>query len=424
MDQGSHYERVIVDSLLLRFEGVARPICLIDCRELLDCFEKVFHGWHHVECAERPGESPIITIRGSDRAYSLEAPWLSAALRYRDEVSAVCAFVAELFQALIRSDSSLLCLHGGAVEFAGRLVIFPSRYRAGKSVLCGCLAAQGRRLFADDVLPLREADNYGVAPGTKPRLRLPLPDDLGDATRRFLKNHAGLASKRYLYLDLPPEQLARRGETAPIGGFVLLERDAAFRPSLSPVKESEVLRRVILQNFAREHAATDLMRRMRHLVASTRCYRLRYARAEDAVELLQQAFEAWPDGDPVARPRDLADSPSREIGMASTLSRASDVPAGHFKRHPGAAEVEVDGERFLADPSGIAVHHLNPIGSAVWTLLEHPVTIKEATDTLHAAFPDLDRGRLERDVTSLIKSLTKRRLLIAGPASESEPRKA
>jgi hypothetical protein len=274
-----------------------------------------------------------------------------------------------------------LCLHGGAVEFAGRLVIFPSRYRAGKSVLCGCLAAQGRRLFADDVLPLREADNYGVAPGTKPRLRLPLPDDLGDATRRFLKNHAGLASKRYLYLDLPPEQLARRGETAPIGGFVLLERDAAFRPSLSPVKESEVLRRVILQNFAREHAATDLMRRMRHLVASTRCY-------------------------------------------PSTLSRASDVPAGHFKRHPGAAEVEVDGERFLADPSGIAVHHLNPIGSAVWTLLEHPVTIKEATDTLHAAFPDLDRGRLERDVTSLIKSLTKRRLLIAGPASESEPRKA
>ena len=205
------------------------------------------------------------------------------------------------------------------MEFAGRLVIFPSRYRAGKSVLCGCLAAQGRRLFADDVLPLRAADNYGVAPGTKPRLRLPLPGDLGDATRRFLKRHAGLASKRYLYLDLPPEQLARRGETAPIGGFVLLERDAAAtRPGLSPVKESEVLRRVILQNFARDHAATDIMTRMRRLVARTRCYRLRYARAEDAVELLQQAFDAWPEAHPVMRPRDLADVPSREIGVASS----------------------------------------------------------------------------------------------------------
>ncbi len=158
-------------SLFLRFDGISRPMELVDCPEVVDGFAKVFHGWQFRELKDSGPEAPAMVLRRETDGYRLEAPWLQTPIFRRDMASAVCAFVAELFQAEIRDQPGLLLLHAAAVEIAGRLVVLPSQYKAGKTVLCACLAAHGMRLFTDDVLAIRAPDDYGFAPGTMPLLR-------------------------------------------------------------------------------------------------------------------------------------------------------------------------------------------------------------------------------------------------------------
>ncbi len=398
----------------IRFDGLRRPVRLTDCRELLEGFEQVFHGWHFHEVAGDLDDPPIISIRGTEKGYVLESPWLEAPLRYRDPVSAVCAFIVDLIRGQVDDDPDLLCLHGAAAEFAGRLVVFPSVYRAGKSVLSACLAAQGQRLFADDVLPIAAPQDHGVAPGIMPRLRLPLPDDLDPETRSFLDSRRGLAGQRYLYLELSREELAERGTTAPVGGFVLLERDPEARPTLSPIREGELLRQVIWQNFARSRPAPRIMERTRRLVQSARRFRLRYAKAQQAVDLLKETFTDWPDSGAAGLAGPAGDAAAAPIPVRVAKGRETAIPPGCYLRRPEATEMTVDGERFLADPAGQAIHHLNPVGSALWQLLAEPMSIAEMTDLLQAAFPDVARQRLEEDVRALVTSLADRGLVTKG----------
>jgi hypothetical protein len=69
---------------------------------------------------------------------------------------------------------------------------------------------------------------------------------------------------------------------------------------------------------------------------------------------------------------------------------------------------------FLADGQGAAIHHLNPIGTAIWSLLAEPMTADEITNLLMTAFPDLERNSIESDLQNLIAELLSRNLLSAG----------
>jgi Coenzyme PQQ synthesis protein D (PqqD) len=51
------------------------------------------------------------------------------------------------------------------------------------------------------------------------------------------------------------------------------------------------------------------------------------------------------------------------------------------------------------------IHHLNPVGAAVWELLIHSVKRDELVETLHLAFPSVDRAVIEKDVDSLLDRL-------------------
>ena len=77
-----------------------------------------------------------------------------------DRVDAACSFIVDLIRAYIAAAPSLLCLHGAAAEFAGRLVVFPTPYRSGKSTLTAYLAAAGVRVYADDILPSRRTATW------------------------------------------------------------------------------------------------------------------------------------------------------------------------------------------------------------------------------------------------------------------------
>jgi len=393
--------------LQLTFDGLRRPVALIDCGELVEHFPLVFPGWRIKDSPECK-QSPILVIRREKSTYIVEADWLKQPIRRTDKVDAICALVAELVRAYVRNDDKLLCLHGAAAIFAGKLVVFPSQYRAGKSILSVCLAAKEVQLFCDDVLPISIADGCGIAPGLAPRLRLPLPDNLRPKSRNFVESGTNLEGKQYLYLDLDNDRLAARGKRAPVGAFVLLERVEGSRPTLEEISEAEVLHQVVWQNFAREAEAPQILDRLGRLVSSARRYRMHYDQAEDAVDLLKETFKDWPT---LAR----QGSPVSAASTRNTAISPGAVPPDCYLRKPDISMVSVDGESFLADARGATIHHLNPVGSAIWTLLADPVTMADMTELLITAFPTVGRDQIQADMSTLIDTLMASNLLLVGP---------
>ena len=396
------------DSVYVTFEDLSRPLLLRNCSTLLDHFPLIFPGWN-IATDESSAQSPVIRIERNARGiFSLSADWLDKTAEYDDEVDTLCALIAKVVKARTLEDTNLLCLHGAAVEIGGKLVIFPNRYRAGKSVLAVCMAAAGFRIYSDDILPISLASGEGIAPAIAPRLRHPYPDNLDEGTRRFIESRAALQGKRYHYLDLAPDLLAERGSRADVGAFVFLERTDGVRADLQPIAESEVLRQVVWQNFAREADAPATLGRLGQLVNRAQRFVLRYERADDAVALLAGGFGHSGD-------RQIDSPAPATLELESSASAALDIPAGYLLRRHGISVINSEGNAFLADASGCAIHHLNPVGSAIWNLLEQPITAAQIVDLLLIAFPDAGRGRIEADVGDLIGALKSKSLLLEGP---------
>src|SRR5206468_7113792 len=126
----------------------------------------------------------------------------------------------------------------------------PNTEEAGKSTLAVKLASYGFRIFADDVLPICETARKAMSLGIAPRLRLPLPSTADSMFREFVKAYRGPHDNEFAYLVLPPNLLAPYGTTAPIGGFVLLDRRISASTQLAPVPRGRGLEQLIVQNFA------------------------------------------------------------------------------------------------------------------------------------------------------------------------------
>lgn len=399
------------DVLYLEIENLSRPITLIDCRDLVDHFPIILPGWKFIEVPES-AQQPILTLRLEEATYILEGALLVEPKLRKDKVAAICALVAELVRAYVNDDPKLLCLHGAAVDFVGKLVVFPNKYRAGKSILSACLASANVNVFGDDVLPISLLEGHGIAPGLAPRLRLPLPDNLNAEFRRFIENNAALKSNQYLYLDLKDGSLATRYTHAPIGAFVLLEREDGIAAVLENISESEVLRQIVWQNFARENEAPQILKCLSQMVANAICYCLRYDRAEDAVALLKETFKEWPEKG--------GENSLKSLLAEQNASEPVEVPPGCFLRKANVSVVMVDGERFLADAEGAAIHQLNSVGSAIWTLLAEPTTVEDMVELLQVAFPQVSRDQVEKDVGALVSSLESKNLIIAGANPDEE----
>ena len=278
--------------MLLAFDTLSAPLELIGCDELAPDIAGVLRGWRVREIDSTVASAPPVRIAKTDRGYARTSPWLAKPAVWPDPVDAVCDFLVDLMKWRVAETPGLLCLHAAAAEFAAGTVLFPSTYRAGKSTLSVHLAATGARLIADDVLPIEGERNEGVAPGFLPRLRLSLPADSSAGHRNFVRARAALGNRRYLYLALTDDELAPLGARAPIRGVVLLERRPSGPPELVPAEADEVLKTVILQNFARGVPALDILDRLHAIVAGAACYRLRYGACEPAIALLEEAFGA------------------------------------------------------------------------------------------------------------------------------------
>jgi hypothetical protein len=183
-----------------------------------------------------------------------------------------------------------LCLHAAAVRIGCGLICFPSIHKAGKSTLCVQLAASGQKVYCDDVLPIEPKKNDGVALGIAPLLRRPLPGDLGVPLHEFIAARKGPTNRGWLYVRLGQHELAPFGERAPIKAFVFLDRRSRSRAKLEPVQESDMLKELILQNFAEQVPPVEILDRLLSITQNAQCCQLRFDRVCDAARLLVDAF--------------------------------------------------------------------------------------------------------------------------------------
>jgi len=395
LEEGTH---------LLDFDGMTQSVALVGCTNLLELFPKVFQGWHY-SSRDTASTLPVITLRKQNNTYSLEAAWLKHSIYSNNSIDIVCAFIAELSQAYIRCNPHQLCLHAAAAEFSGRLVVFPNKYRTGKSLLSSCLAARGTRIFSDDVLPIDMDNGLGHAPGFQPRLRLPLPRDLSSRILKFLHDHRGPENDHYTYLNFSEKELAPKGLKLPIGAFVVLERSIGVKAQLCAIPADLVLRDVIWQNFARGADSANILQRLSSMVARAQCYRLTYTHAEAAAAVLESYFTSWPSCE-----EQLVASMSSVVGTTSS-AKVKMPPIGCYMRQPQVHEVKLNGSRFLVNSKGDAIYYLNPVGSSVWKLLEDPMSLDEMTRVLYSAFPETEQEQIRADVAGLVNNLIERQLL-------------
>ncbi|WP_339933279.1 PqqD family peptide modification chaperone [Yoonia sp. 208BN28-4] len=326
----------------------------------------------------------------------------------------MCDLAAEMAWERLRSDPTLLCLHAGAVDIGGKLVVLPNGRRAGKSTLSTALGRLGHRLYTDDFLPIRAPNNtsgfVGVANGIAPRIRLPLPTNFSDEFRAWVERDPGPSNKQYKYLLTCP--IARGGETMPLGALVILDRqDHPCAPSLQEYSIKDTIATLIAQNFARTLHAGTILESVEMLARQVPSYRLTYHCGEEAAAYLSTHEKLKPTQ--TAKPT-LATPKIRQAPLDGPLQQ----PAPLFERTcryvqaPNVTKTEAGSEHFLADGSGIAIHRLNAGSAAIWNLLKEPADLNEVVDILVSAFDDVVVDQVQADSECLMRSLAEANLIV------------
>lgn len=385
------------------FRGIAAPLRLKGAEAVLPVLRQVAKGWPSRIAATNPQANPFfsITALAGDELLTCESHVQDTPPRRFDAVNAVCDAMVGLALALPAEHPNLLSLHAAAVAMAGRLVIFPNVRRAGKSTLSAALARAGHPLFSDDVVPLsftNQGQAFGHATGLAPRLRLPLPEVLGQGFCDWAEAVAGPRNRQYLYLSLPDQP--PQGAVLPLGAFVILDRrDEAVPAKLEPVAPDEAMDALLFQNFTRDRHSGDILQLMAAVLRDRPTFRLVYHDLASAVVCLEAAFADWPDPGP-----DRGDAGNIRFRLADLV--APDLPKGTencpLRQRSGTVETWLGERLFLADAEGRAIHRIDPIGAVVWLVLAEPATPGEIAALLAEAFPDTEPTQIADDLLRLL----------------------
>lgn len=296
--------------MFLKLAGIEKPLEFDGTEALIGVLKAVLRGWRVTEMRKVPSKSKAksaIRLSVGPKGYERRSPWVEAgsAMVLIDPVDAVCDLLLDVKRAYAddapkRGEKVLSIVHAAAVEMgegADRgLVLFPSTHATGKSVLSVALAHGGWRVFSDDqllVLPSGAGKpTFGVAPGFLPRLRRPLPAGLDPALVEFIRTHEGPHSAKFRYVDLPEDRLAPLGARAPIKGVVLLDRNDKDGGAvhIEPASEADVLKACVMQSFGRAADALTVLDTLHAMVKETKCIKLSYSNASQAVTALQETF--------------------------------------------------------------------------------------------------------------------------------------
>jgi len=398
-----------------QFEGLSQPVVLTDGADLLGLLPRVMQGWQVAQAASGPDAPPEpgpLKINKRAKMWRCRAADTGEDVAFPDAVAAACWLAANVVRRQTLDNPEQLCLHAASVEIGGGLVVMPSRFRAGKSVLTATLTAMGKRVFGDDVLPIDPATGDGVASGIAPRLRLPLPENFASETRQFIDRREGPKGARYLYLDLPRTLLAPRGTRLPIRGIALLDRVEDGPAALARAPEGDALKQVIWQNFGREGDAAAILDRFAGIAARAPCVTLRYARPEDGARALIEAFEA-PSLDHIPEAPFLLDA---ERKARENIAALSDLNPRHLLSRVDGCDLQTRaGRHFLIGAEGLTIMALNDLSAALWRLMETPLTYGEVLEVVAAAFQDEDEARIDADLRALVAAFRRNGVATVSP---------
>ncbi|MFT6753443.1 MAG: hypothetical protein ACJA2O_003638 [Candidatus Azotimanducaceae bacterium] len=385
------------EPLYLYFEGLNDPLRLVGCEHLIEHFSVLFPEWNYF--VGKSHETPIISVEYQLEKYRLSTSWPSEAKCYVDEVDILCALIAKLLTAQSFNDSESLYLHAASVVINGRLIVFPSQYRAGKSFLTACMSAAGYLYFCDDVFPLALDKCKGRSPGIAPRLRMPIPDTTDAKSKHYIESHIALCGERYAYLDIDTKLRVARNELIDIGAFVLLDRRDGVCAQLEELPAAVILQQLIKQNFSREIEGSLILSVLSKAISQAQCIKISYDRADDAIRLLQEHFSSWP-------------SPSEAFELTSNTVELQGGKADNcFVQKEGVQKISIEGESFLVSPDEKGVYHLDLIGSGIWELLVEQTSQDTIVSILTAAFPQIKSATIEKDVTTIISNLWLKNLI-------------
>lgn len=396
------------------FHGVPQPVRLVRCAPLLDMIGDIFPTWPFRLDKCDPESTPIITVRRQKGEYRVDAPWLDEPIFSDTGVCAFSSIVVDVIYAWLEANSGMLCLHCAAVDFGGRMVVFPNTNKVGKSLLVARLMAENHTCYGDDLLALTP-EGKGMSFGVPPRLRLPLPAS-EKTVKDFIRTHRGKADADSVYIAPETPELAPFGQTRPIGALVMLIRKAASKAELVPANSSDSLRNMVYQNLMRRGSALQVLERSVQLTEEIPCWYLRYSHLDDAVALLQNAFVETDKGFSASWQEEQAKDPVTESVTPVPDTAHS---RGHCRRASGESFIrranilirQGQGEFFLIQESGDEIFHLNALGRAVWELLAEPLSETEAVLLLASVFPEIPASQIERDVVKLFTDLKKNELL-------------
>jgi hypothetical protein len=284
------------ETILVSLGALGWTLAFTHCPEVVDGLETILHGWKFrrlpFSTQRRPDAYVTKTSAGYHwRSKNMPKPALWDHKPPVSTMSVISDIHDVFFDWLLKKNPRYLCLHGAAVRIGNGLVCFPCVHKTGKSSLCVALVSSGQMLYCDDVLPIEPDNNYGMAMGIAPLLRKPLSSDLGSRFMHFVTEHAGPSDKRWIYVCLGKAESAALGDVAPINAFVLLQRERRHRAKLEPVPKSEMLREILLQNFADQVPPVETLDRLLRITENAGCYRLRYSQVLNAAKLIQNAFE-------------------------------------------------------------------------------------------------------------------------------------
>lgn len=388
------------------FEGIAAPLRLTGAEAILPVLHEVASGWPRRTKAASPQGIPFfsITAETGDDLFTCESHIQATPPRRFNAVNAVCDAIVALALALPAEHPDLICLHAAAVAIGGRLVVFPNVQRAGKSTLSAALARAGHALFSDDVVPLSFSPDGGArghAMGIAPRLRLPLPDALGEEFRTWVEGVGGPRNRQYLYLTLPAQP--PRGTVLPLGALVILDRqDDPVDAVLERVGPDVAMDALLFQNFSRDRHSGDILHAMAAVLSDRPAFRLCYHDLPGAVACLERQFAHWPDDLPVR-----TDAPEQQFRLADF---AAVVPEGGsagrpLVQRPGTTEIRLGESLYLADAAGRTIQKIDPLGAVIWEVLVEPTAPDEITALLAEAFPDTPRDQIAGDVARLLTQM-------------------
>jgi hypothetical protein len=276
------------------FDRLQSTVAFRGSEPLYPILAAVLRDWRMERIKSENVPDPAITLAITPEGYERRSLWLSKPSVFPDPVDAVCDFTVDLIHAYVAQQDKCLCLHGAAVEVGSGLMVFPNTYRAGKSILSLKLVSLGARLFSDDVLPINHQSNAGTALGILPRLRRPLPETAGQTLRAYIHHRIGPQNQRYRYVRLDENELATYGTRSPVSAITILQRNSERRPSLEPAKKSDVVRDMILRNFARQNPGIEIVDRLHTLVEQAECFTLTYDTLDQAAELIDDHFGITP----------------------------------------------------------------------------------------------------------------------------------